>query len=351
MSTSSREYSPDWLRNAQAPTTSILMLSSSSESLPGGSDDDTDDRLPISSVTKKTSKVKSPSKNLSTKRKGLGENEGNKGKGGKSPEKKPKTPVWTLPSDFEYELSEHDPKEEEEEEELKTRLKMEEDMMETQGKQENDGDVKVLERQTTEKQTGSYISSSRLPLVLADKVQRSKALVECEGESIDLSGDLGSVGRVVVSDCPSGNQDVLLDLKVFFISGTIYKMTILPSRTFCVVSFGQSEAKIEAIMDDFIQLKPQSNVYEAETMVEGTLEGFSFDSEDEAANRQTGDENKGADAADPQTKTNGKGKGKAEKTSSVSGAAKRKAKTTAAKKPPKKATRKAPAAKKSKAKK
>lgn len=98
-------------------------------------------------------------------------------------------------------------------------------------------------------------------------------------------------------------------------------------------------------MDDFIQLKPQSNVYEAETMVEGergvvvlvgcvfhfliwrmhicvcvvgTLEGFSFDSEDEAANRQTGDENKGADAADPQTKTNGKGKGKAEKTSSVS---------------------------------
>ncbi|GJS56538.1 vicilin-like seed storage protein [Tanacetum coccineum] len=34
------------------------------------------------------------------------------------------------------------------------------------------------------------------------------------------------------------------------------------------VSFGQSEAKIEAIMNDFIQLKAQSNVYEAETMVE-----------------------------------------------------------------------------------
>lgn len=27
--------------------------------------------------------------------------------------------------------------------------------------------------------------------------------------------------------------------------------------------------QIEAIMNDFIQLKPQSNVYEAETMVEG----------------------------------------------------------------------------------
>ncbi|GKB97397.1 ALP1-like protein [Tanacetum coccineum] len=88
------------------------------------------------------------------------------------------------------------------------------------------------------------------------------ALVECEGESIDLSGDLGVVGRVVFSDSPSGNQDMFLDLK-----GTIYKTTIIPSKTFCV-SFGQSEAKIEAIMNDFIQLKAQSNVYEAETMVE-----------------------------------------------------------------------------------
>lgn len=30
-----------------------------------------------------------------------------------------------------------------------------------------------------------------------------------------------------------------------------------------------SVAQIEAIMNDFIQLKPQSNVFEAETMVEG----------------------------------------------------------------------------------
>jgi len=29
--------------------------------------------------------------------------------------------------------------------------------------------------------------------------------------------------------------------------------------------------QIEAIMNDFIQLTPQSNVYEAETMVEGQL--------------------------------------------------------------------------------
>lgn len=380
MSSSSREYSPDWLRNLQAPpTTSILTLSSSSESIPGSSpvsEDEKDDQLPISSVIKKTPRVKSPSKKLNTKRNRPGENEGSKRDTkvakGKAPERptKPqesKSSVWTLSSDSEHELSEQEtgqyPKEEDNDNDVlnnveesslkgastvkspKKRLKLE-NMVPTDKKgtsltkQENDGNIKVLERETTEKQTGSYISSSRLPLVLADKVQRSKVLVECEGESIDLSGDLGSVGRVVVSDSPYGNQDIYLDLK-----GTIYKTTIIPSRTFCVVSFGQSEAKIEAIMNDFIQLKPQSNVYEAETMIEGTLEGFSFDSEDEADNgtiRQTED-NEGS--AEPQT--NGKGKGKAEK---ISGSARKKGKT-AVKKPAKKVKRKVPAAKKTKTKK
>ncbi|XP_024961781.1 DNA-binding protein BIN4 [Cynara cardunculus var. scolymus] len=376
MSSSSREYSPDWLRNLQAPpTTSILTLSSSSESIPGVSEDEKDDQLPISSVIKKTSQVKSPNKKLNTKRNSLSENEASKRNTrfavGKAPEKatKPqesKSSVWTLSSDSEHELSEPEtgqhPKEEDKDDDVldnveesslkgvstvkspKKRLRLE-DMVptDTKGtsltKQENDGNIKVLERETTEKQTGPYISSSRLPLVLADKVQRSKALVECEGESIDLSGDLGSVGRVVISDSPSGNQDIFLDLK-----GTIYKTTIIPSRTFCVVSFGQSEAKIEAIMNDFIQLKPQSNVYEAETMVEGTLEGFSFNSEDEADNdtiRQTED-NEGSEPH-----TNGKGRGKAEK---ISGSARKKGKT-AVKKPAKKVKRKAPAAKKTKTKK
>ncbi|KAI3800242.1 hypothetical protein L1987_35553 [Smallanthus sonchifolius] len=308
MSSSSREYSPDWLRSHQAP--SIWTLSSSSES---------DDQLPISSV------IKSPS---------------NKGK---SPNKL---------SDSEHELSEGQPPKVEdddvEETSLATASKLESskkslqlEPAETKGKtmteHEND-DLKLLQRETAdEKQTGPYISSSRLPLVLADKVQRSKVLVECEGESIDLSGDLGSVGRVVISDSPSGNQDMLLDLK-----GTIYKTTIIPSRTLCVVSFGQTEAKIEAIMNDFIQLKPQSNVYEAETMVEGTLERFSFDSEDEGdkhASRQA-DENEGGE---PQT--NGKSRGKSEAT-------KKKAKTAVKKATAKKVNKKkAPVAKKTKAKK
>lgn len=131
------------------------------------------------------------------------------------------------------------------------------------------------------------------------------ALVECEGESIDLSGEMGAVGRPVIPDTPTGDSEMHLDLK-----GTIYRTTTVPSRTFYVVcqgslleffinncplftfpspswspmismgsvlhftferddcviqhvslpvqvSFGQSKAKIEATMNDFIQLKTQ----------------------------------------------------------------------------------------------
>ncbi|KAL9432737.1 hypothetical protein AB3S75_027706 [Citrus x aurantiifolia] len=65
---------------------------------------------------------------------------------------------------------------------------------------------------------------------------------------------MGAVGRILVPGTAEGNH----------------------------VSFGHPEAKIGAIMNDFFQLKPQFNVYEAETMVEGTLDGFLFDLEDES---------------------------------------------------------------------
>ncbi|KAL4276539.1 hypothetical protein AHAS_Ahas20G0217300 [Arachis hypogaea] len=141
-------------------------------------------------------------------------------------------------------------------------------------------------------------------LVLSEKVQHTKALVECQGDSIDLSGDVGAVGRVIISDSASRDQEMQLDLKE-----TIYKTSIVPCRTFCVVSFGQSEVKIEAIMNDFIQLEPQSNVYEAETMVEGTLDGFAFDSDEEAGKMPKGTQTDQNEHAKEQTHSKSKGKG------------------------------------------
>ncbi|KAF4356575.1 hypothetical protein F8388_006319 [Cannabis sativa] len=164
-------------------------------------------------------------------------------------------------------------------------------------KKEASDDVEMKEEGAPEKQVESRVSSGRFPLILSEKVQRTKV-------------GYSAVGRVVISDAASGDPEMYLDLK-----GTIYKTTIVPSRTFCVVSFGQSEAKIEAIMNDFIQLKPQSNVFESETMVEGTLDGFSFDSDEEGEKVPKAQQTELGE--DGEEKTNGKSKGKAEKASGV----------------------------------
>ncbi|PNX92378.1 DNA-binding protein bin4 [Trifolium pratense] len=204
---------------------------------------------------------------------------------------------------------------------------------------DGNGDVKDEEEETFEKPIQQNVSSSMLPLMLSEKVHRTKALIECQGDSIDLSGDMGAVGRVIVSDSPSGDQEMCLDLK-----GTIYKTSIVPCQTFCVVSFGQSEAKIEAIMNDYIQLNPPCNVYEAETMVEGTLDGFSFDSDEEAAKMQKTthptDQNEHTEE-----QTHGKSKRKADKTS---GAEKKRGRSTGGKSQSKISKKKAPSSKRAK---
>ncbi|KAF7816595.1 DNA-binding protein BIN4 [Senna tora] len=102
-------------------------------------------------------------------------------------------------------------------------------------------------------------------------------------------------------------------------------------------------------MNDFIQLKPQSNVYEAETMIEGTLDGFSFDSDGEADKLPKSIPAQTDQNEDVEEQTNKKTKGKADKSS---GAAKKRGRSAGGKPPaPKKTRKKAPASKKTKAKK
>ncbi|XP_058206336.1 DNA-binding protein BIN4 isoform X2 [Rhododendron vialii] len=383
----SREESPDWLRAFEAPTRSVLTLSSGSEASPHGSplaDDrtndkepspgetsqfpekDEDDDKPISILTKESSskkplKTKSPTKQPKgeqTPAKKRKTENGSAGGGKSAKLQKPETnaepnapisSVWTLSSDSES-PSNSPIREALKGKSPKKGIKVE-DQVATKKKSPNtnvikkgnDGDADAAEEEIAEKNIEPRFSSSRLPLVLSEKVSRTKALVECDGESIDLSGDVGAVGRVVISDNPSGNHDMFFDLK-----GTIYKTAIVPSRTFCVVSFGQSEAKVEAIMNDFIQLTPQSNVYEAETMVEGTLEGYSFDSDDDAdkvpktVTNQTDQNEDGGEQSNIKPKSK-----KAEKASGVV----RKQGKAAVGKPPKKPKKKTQAPKKSKTKK
>ncbi|KAI8565178.1 hypothetical protein RHMOL_Rhmol03G0240700 [Rhododendron molle] len=397
----SREESPDWLRAFEAPTRSVLTLSSGSEASPHGSpltDDrtndkepspgetsqfpekDEDDDKPISILTKQSSSKK-PLKTKSPNKRPTGEQtpakkrkmeNGSAGGGESAKLQKPEThaepnapisSVWTLSSDSES-PSNSPIREAPKGKSPKKGIKAEDPVATKKKspntiviKKGNDGDADAAEEEIAEKNIEPRFSSSRLPLVLSEKVSRTKALVECDGESIDLSGDVGAVGRVVISDNPSGNHDVFFDLKgklgvltkIYDLhSGTIYKTAIVPSRTFCVVSFGQSEAKVEAIMNDFIQLTPQSNVYEAETMVEGTLEGYSFDSDDDAdkvpktITNQTDQNEDGGEQSNTKPKSK-----KAEKASGVV----RKRGKAAVGKPPKKLKKKTQAPKKSKTKK
>ncbi|XP_022736710.1 DNA-binding protein BIN4 isoform X2 [Durio zibethinus] len=374
---SSGEDSPDWLRSFQAPT-SVLTLSSDSNSSPNASllrEDKTDDegRFQQSSPTLgKSSRNHDKVNQTSSKKKKIDVFEKSE-----DVEQAAYHSVWTLSSDSESSPG-RSPKRDEKhslsqesgeatDPFLTGRSQKSPRKMTSKGKSpkkglkggsqtpkkkdvnddakitENDGIMDTAE-EASEKPIEPHVSTSRLPLVLSEKVHRSKALVECEGDSIDLSGDIGAVGRIIISDSASENHEMFLDLK-----GTIYKTTIVPSRTFCIVSFGQSEAKIEAIMNDFIQLKPQSNVYEAETMVEGTLDGFSFDSEDEVDKMPKEiphqiDQNEGIDG-----QMNGKAKGKAEKATTAS---RKRGKTGGGKsQPPKKARKKTVGSKKPKAKK
>ncbi|ANM69272.1 double-stranded DNA binding protein [Arabidopsis thaliana] len=341
MSSSSREGSPDWLRSYEAPmTTSLLSLSSSDDDSPYREsevisslplpDDDGDDIVVLETesvelLTRKNSETKVVTKQVSIeqvfsrKKKAdaslnlEGKENGNNvdceklsskhkdAQGGAdsvwlvSSDSEPSSPIkqevtvsTEKDADFVLEATEEEPavKTVRKEKSPKTKSKSSrktpkegnsaQEILKTEDKdKDTDTDTIIAEEVTTDQKIKpSSGSSSRLPLVLSEKVNRTKVLVECEGDSIDLSGDMGAVGRVVVSDTTG---DMYLDLK-----GTIYKSTIIPSRTFCVVNVGQTEAKIEAIMNDFIQLIPQSNVYEAETMVEGTLEGFTFESDDES---------------------------------------------------------------------
>ncbi|XP_010454790.1 PREDICTED: DNA-binding protein BIN4-like isoform X5 [Camelina sativa] len=373
MSSSPREGSPDWLRSYEAPkiTSSLSLSSSLSKSSPDDSPfresevlsslavpDDCDDILILekesveSSSSRKKSKTKVVTKQVSIeqvfsrKKKAddslnlEGKQNGNKVEGENFPSKhkdaqqgqndsvlllssdsepsssSPIKQEVTVPTekdeDFVYEAKEGEPvlKKAPKEKSPKTKPKSSRKTSKIENSSEGilkseDTDAIIAEEVTTDKNIKPSGSSSRLPLVLSEKVNRTKVLVECEGDSIDLSGDMGAVGRVVVSDTTG---DMYMDLK-----GTIYKSTIIPSRTFCVVNVGQTEAKIEAIMNDFIQLTPQSNVYEAETMVEGTLEGFSFESDDEN-NKNTKNASKPADqsgGAEEETNTKAKTKAKA----------------------------------------
>lgn len=101
----------------------------------------------------------------------------------------------------------------------------------------------------TKKRGAGASHPESLKLQMPEKVAKAKILVETEAtEATDLEGDVGVVGRAQRSDT-SGNSQ--LDLK-----GVIYDCHVLPAKSsMAVIHVSGSEAKVEAVFNDFVRLE------------------------------------------------------------------------------------------------
>eukprot|EP01138_Halocafeteria_seosinensis_P010369 gb/GECG01010587.1/.p1 GENE.gb/GECG01010587.1/~~gb/GECG01010587.1/.p1 ORF type:complete len:444 (+),score=87.49 gb/GECG01010587.1/:1-1332(+) len=108
--------------------------------------------------------------------------------------------------------------------------------------------------------------ASSLPLTVAPGVAKKTRTtmlvqVDCDKDLLDISGDVGSIGRMSTTD-----KGIILDLQ-----GHRYAGTIVPSLAHMVVGITPKEAKVESVTNDFVQLEHLQNVLEdmKGTMTEG----------------------------------------------------------------------------------
>ncbi|KAL3155039.1 hypothetical protein ABBQ38_011559 [Trebouxia sp. C0009 RCD-2024] len=89
-----------------------------------------------------------------------------------------------------------------------------------------------------------------MPIVLPEKLSTSRCLIEVvDSASTDLAGDAGAVGRFSIVQ-HGQQQRAQLDLK-----GAVYSMSVVPcASTLCVVNIRQTEARVETVLSEYIQL-------------------------------------------------------------------------------------------------
>ncbi|KAK9830135.1 hypothetical protein WJX72_009943 [[Myrmecia] bisecta] len=90
------------------------------------------------------------------------------------------------------------------------------------------------------------------------------------------AGKAKAVLNASVSGQP-GQEDVHLDLK-----GVVYSTTLVPcASTLCIVNVGQTEAKVEAVLTQFVQLREVSGIRGGQNGAAGGLQDyFMFDDDD-----------------------------------------------------------------------
>lgn len=115
---------------------------------------------------------------------------------------------------------------------------------------------------------------SSMPLVVAPKLDTGLVLVQARSAALDLSGDVGAVGRVRVGAAGLG-----LDVK-----GTLYSCELHATNMVCVVSVGDDEAKVTAAFDEVLTMHEDRTTFVAgERLLSGALDEELGDDDKEEA--------------------------------------------------------------------
>ena len=157
-------------------------------------------------------------------------------------------------------------------------------------------------------------TSSTVPLILPDRLPSTKKILlelETPGNDhdredlalTDLSGDSGAIGRILLVGDPGARQ-LQIDLK-----GVLYNANIVPSPvSMAIVNFsGSNEARIETLIDEYVQLREDARFLEIR---KSAVCGFITDDDEvdgAVAHYENNDDNDNG-----QGKGKGKGKGSAQ---------------------------------------
>lgn len=139
------------------------------------------------------------------------------------------------------------------------------------------GEVKIADSKTkasrhkSSAKAGATVTKARvappsmrdsLPLVVAPKLEDSLVLLQGVGEELDLSGDVGAVGRVKIAD-----GALYIDMK-----GGVFRTHTYACNTLAVVSVADEEARITSVLEEAVTLQCERNLFESDQLIKGYLE-------------------------------------------------------------------------------
>lgn len=154
--------------------------------------------------------------------------------------------------------------------------------------------AKVSDQKRPKKVRAPVILKSKMPLVTAPKLEDNLVLLQSADTALDLSGDIGAVGRVKMK-----NGSLFLDIK-----GVVYKGHTVPCNTACIVTIGDEDARVSAVLDEAVTLTVERNLFASdEVIIRGQIEE---DEDDDMDNSGVDDEpirpKKKANVAEASTK-------------------------------------------------